>query len=205
MSLPCLGLEEGLVDATEELCTERGVSHTLSGWGPAPWQCTQTVPGAVGLVTSAQRELCCPKGLVRDVQHSNKLLSMHQSYICRLILAAKETVACSCSKILLQLSLRFLTPDTHKVAVPLQYECINHNSSDRQETLTWLWRVTHIPVPAAAGSWLGARHSLELGLGWLPCSCWDRAGSPAQNCCCWWCSHHHHSSWQASDMLGNLN
>lgn len=122
MSLPCLGLEGSLVYAIEELCTERGVSHTLSHWGPAPCQSIQTVPGAVGLVTSAQMELCCPKDLVRGVQHSNKLLSMHQSYSCRLILVAKETVACSCTKILLplaQLSLKFLTPDTHKVAVPL--------------------------------------------------------------------------------------
>lgn len=128
MSLPCLGLEVGLVYGTEELCTERGVSDTLPCWGPAPCQSTQTVPGAVGLVTSAQRELCCPKDPVRGVQHSNKLLSMQQSYSCRLILAAKETVACSCTQILLplvQLSLRFLTPDTHEVAVPLQYECGN--------------------------------------------------------------------------------
>lgn len=78
MSLPCLGLEGGLLYATEELCTERGVSHTLPRWGPAPCQSIHTVPGAVGLVTGAQRELCCPKGLVRDVQHSNKLLSMHR-------------------------------------------------------------------------------------------------------------------------------
>lgn len=70
MSLPCLGLEGGLVYATEELCTETGVSHTLPRWGPAPCQSTQTVPGAVGLVSSAQRELCCPEGLVRGVQHS---------------------------------------------------------------------------------------------------------------------------------------
>lgn len=38
MSLPSLGLEEGLVYATEELYTERGVSHTLPGWGPTPCQ-----------------------------------------------------------------------------------------------------------------------------------------------------------------------
>lgn len=70
MSLSCLGLEGGLVCATEELCTERGVTHTLPRWDPAPCQSIQTEPGAVGLVMSAQRELCCPKGLVRGVQHS---------------------------------------------------------------------------------------------------------------------------------------
>lgn len=108
---PCPAIR-GLVYATEELCTERGVSHTLPGSAPALCQPIHTVPGAVGLVISAQRELCCPEGLVRDVQHSNKLLSMHQSSICSLILGAKETVACSCTKILLPLawlSLRFVT------------------------------------------------------------------------------------------------
>lgn len=67
MSLPCLELEGGLVYAIDELCTEPGVSHTLPHWGPAPFQAVHTVPGAAGLVSSAQRELCCPKSLVRGV------------------------------------------------------------------------------------------------------------------------------------------
>lgn len=37
MPLSCLGLEGGLVCATEELCTERGVTHTLPRWDPVPF------------------------------------------------------------------------------------------------------------------------------------------------------------------------
>lgn len=32
MSLPCLGLEQGLFYATDELCTEMGEGHMLTLW-----------------------------------------------------------------------------------------------------------------------------------------------------------------------------